>query len=211
MSYNPSEYWHERGKVYQKNFRYDKNKLLQEEFLIDYLNGITGSFKSVLELGCGFGRITKLLLTNFNNIIEYLAVDISPHQIENAKVLLSSVKLPDNEVKLDFMVSDIQSLNLDNKKYDLVILSEVLLHVLPTEIDSIIKKLISLSKKHVVNIDWYEDNPPREHAPHNFIHQYESIYKKYTEPSTTIRRIPIKRKKFLETIDTKQSIFHVVL
>ena len=211
MSYNPSEYWHERGKVYQKNFRYDKNKRLQEEFLIDYLNGITGSFKSVLELGCGFGRITKLLLTNFNNIIEYLAVDISPHQIENAKVLLSSVKLPDNEVKLDFMVSDIQSLNLDNKKYDLVILSEVLLHVLPTEIDSIIKKLISLSKKHVVNIDWYEDNPPREHAPHNFIHRYESIYKKYTEPSTTIRRIPIKRKKFLGTIDTKQSIFHVVL
>ena len=91
VSYNPSEYWHERGKLYKKNFRYDKNKRLQEEFLIDYLNGITGSFKSVLELGCGFGRITKLLLTNYNNITEYLAIDISPHQIENAKILLSSI------------------------------------------------------------------------------------------------------------------------
>ena len=95
------------------------------------------------------------------------------------------------------MVSDIQSLNLD-KKYDLVILSEVLLHILPTEIDSIIKKLITLSKKNIINIDWYEDHPPMKHAPHNFIHQYETIYKKYTEPSTTtIKRIPIKRKKFL--------------
>ncbi|MGE5633797.1 MAG: class I SAM-dependent methyltransferase [Deltaproteobacteria bacterium] len=213
MSYNPSEYWHERGKLYKKNFRYDKNKRLQEEFLIDYLNGITGSFNSVLELGCGFGRITKLLLTNYNNITEYLAVDISPHQIENAKIYLSSVKLPTtNEVKLDFMVSDIQSLNLDNKKYDLVILSEVLLHILPTEIDSIIKKLVTLSKKNIINIDWYEDNPPMKHAPHNFIHQYETIYKKYSEPSTTIRRIPIKRKRFFGgTIDTKQSIFHVIL
>ena len=210
MSYNPSEYWHERGKIYKKNFRYDKNKRLQEEFLIAHLNNISGSFKTVLELGCGFGRITQLLLSNYNNISEYLAVDISPDQIENAKSLLSSSKLP-NQVKLDFLVSDIQSLRLD-KEYDLVLLSEVLLHILPEDIDSIIKKLITLSKKHIINIDWYEDNPPKSQASHNFIHQYETLYKKYTEPSnTTIKRIPIKRKKFFGNLDTKQSIFHVLL
>jgi len=212
VSYNPSEYWHERGKIYKKNFRYDKNKRVQEEFLIAHLNNISGSFKSVLELGCGFGRITQLLLSNYNNITEYLAVDLSPDQIENAKNLLSSMKkLSNNQVKLNFMVSDIQSLRLD-KQYDLVILSEVLLHILPTEIDSIIKKLITLSKKHIINIDWYEDHLPKSQASHNFIHQYETLYKKYTEPSTTsIKRIPIKRKKFLGTLDTKQSIFHVIL
>ena len=212
MTYNPSEYWHERGKIYKKNFRYDKNKRLQEEFLIAHLNNISGSFKSVLELGCGFGRITKLLLTNYNNITDYLAVDISPDQIENAKTLISSTELPNDEVKINFLVSDIQSLNLD-KQYDLVILSEVLLHIRPTEIDSIIKKIILSSKKHIINIDWYAEHAPRIQASHNFIHQYESIYKKYTEPSTTtIKRIPIKRKKFLlGTHDTKQSIFHVIL
>ena len=209
MSYNPSEYWRERGKVYKKNFRYDKDKRLQEEFLLTHLNGISGSFKSVLELGCGFGRITKLLLTNYDNITEYLAVDISPDQIENAKNLISSAKLS-NKVKLDFLVSDIQSLKLD-KQYDLVILSEVLLHILPTEIDSIVNKLISMTKRHIINIDWYEDQLPKTQAPHNFIHQYEAIYKKYTEPSTMIKRIPIKRKKLLGITDTKQSIFHVII
>jgi SAM-dependent methyltransferase len=210
VSYNPAEYWHERGKKYKENFRYDKNKRLQEEFLITHLNGISGSFKSVLELGCGFGRITQLLLTNYSDITEYLAVDISPHQIENAKSLLSSTKLT-NKVKLDFLVSDIQSLKLD-KEYDLVILSEVLLHILPTEIDSIIKKLITLSKKYIINIDWFAEHPPRIQARHNFIHQYEALYKKYTEPSTIIKRIPIKRKKKLfGNHDTKQSIFHVIL
>jgi SAM-dependent methyltransferase len=210
VSYNPSEYWHERGKIYKKNFHYDKNKRLQEEVLLAHLNNITGSFKSVLELGCGFGRITQLLLTNYNSITEYLAVDISPDQIDNAKSLLSSTKLSP-ELKLDFLVSDIQSLRLD-KEYDLVILSEVLLHILPTDIDSIIKKLIALSKKHIINIDWYEESPPKSHASHNFIHQYEELYKKYTDASTTtIKRIPIKRKKFIGTLDTKQSIFHVIL
>ena len=210
MSYNPSEYWHERGKIYKKNFRYDKNKRLQEEFLVAHLNNISGSIKSVLELGCGFGRISQLLLTNYPNITEYLAVDISPDQIENAKSLLSSTKLP-NQVKLDFLVSDIQSLRLD-KEYDLVILSEVLLHILPSDIDTIIKKFIKLSKKHIINIDWYEDQSPKSQASHNFIHQYEALYKKYTEPSTTtIKRIPIKRKKLMGTLDTKQSIFHAIL
>jgi 2-polyprenyl-3-methyl-5-hydroxy-6-metoxy-1,4-benzoquinol methylase len=210
-SYNPSEYWNERGKVYKKNFKYDDSKRLQEEFLIEYLNGINDSFKSVLELGCGFGRITKLLLTKYNNINEYLAVDLSQDQIENAKKYVSSsLKKPNNQLKLDFMVSDIQSLNLD-KKYDLVILSEVLLHILPTEIDSIIKKLLTLSNKHIINIDWYEETPPTKQASHNFIHQYETIYKRYIEPSKTVKRIQIKRKKFLGTVDTKQSIFHVAI
>ena len=213
LDYKPSEYWQERGKVYQKNFVYDKNMRLQESTLIKHLSDniftSDNSVKSVLELGCGFGRITKLLLTNFPNITEYLAVDLSSHQLENAKKYVDS-----RNDKITFLLSDIQSLNTNNKKYDLVILSEVLLHIIPSEIDSIIKKIISLSNKHIVNIDWYEDNLPpnyKKRAPHNFIHQYELIYRKYTDSSTTIKRIPIKIKKFLGSLDTKQSIFHVIL
>ena len=57
-----------------------------------------------------------------------------------------------------------------------------------------------------------DEPPPKKQAPHNFIHQYETLYKKYTESSkAAIRRIPIKKKKFLGTIDTKQSLFHVII
>ena len=153
-------------------------------------------------------------MTNYNNITEYLAVDISPDQIENAKSLLSSTNKLSQQVKLDFLVSDIQSLRLD-KQYDLVILSEVLLHILPTDIDSVIKKLITLSKKHIINIDWYEDHPPKSQASHNFIHQYEALYKKYTEPSTKtttttiIKRIPIKKKNSLVHL-TQNNLFFML-
>ena len=214
FNYVPSEYWLERGKIYQKNFRYNKNLKLQEKILEEYLirNVFTPeeqSISSVLELGCGFGRITKILLNNFHRIInEYLAIDLSPHQIENARKYLH-----DFDDKITFLNTDIQSLDLADKKYDLVLISEVLLHILPSEIDFVLKKVISLSKKHIINIDWYENVLPLDYknrATYNFIHEYEELYRKHTQ-SAKITRVPLKAKKLFRTIDTRQSLFHVIL
>ena len=156
--------------------------------LIEYLKKY--SFSSILEVGCGFGRITKLLLSNFPEITDYYAFDFSPHQIENAKINIAG--LPKSE-SVQFAVSDIQSFQ-STKRYDLVIASEVLLHILPSEIEQIIGKLVSLSNKYMCNIDWYEEKTPRNAAPHNFIHQYEKIYKSL--PSLeSVHRIPIVKKK----------------
>ena len=214
-TYNPQQFWTEQGKTYKEQFRYNKKFELQEQMLIDYLKkNVSLSFSStVLEVGCGFGRITKLLLLNFPNIKEYLAVDLSPHQIENAKEYVRPKEIIKKEGKanpdIKFIVSDIQSLQVD-KKYDLVIASEVLLHVLPSEINEVISKLVNLSNKHIVNIDWYEEQIPKRVAPHNFIHNYEEIYKNI--PSIThVNRIPIEKKKgLLFKLDAKQSIFHAL-
>jgi len=210
MSYIPHEYWFNHGKTYKKEFRHNKNFELQEKILIDYLknNVSSSSFSSVLEVGCGFGRITKLLLSNFPHIREYLAIDLSPDQIENAKELIT----PSTETKaqvpnLTFLVSDIQSLQIQ-KKYDLVIASEVLMHILPSEIAEVMSKLISMSNEHIVNIDWYEQQAPRKAAPHNFIHQYEKLYRNMPEV-LNVYRIPImKRESWLKSVDTKQCLFH---
>jgi len=201
MSYIPGEYWAERGKEYKENFRYSDKFELQEQMLIECLKKY--SFSSILEVGCGFGRITKLLLSNFPQITDYFAFDLSPHQIENAKINITGV--PKSE-SVQFAVSDIQSFQ-SPKKYDLVLASEVLLHILPSEIEQIIGKLVSFSDKYLCNIDWYEEKTPRNTAPHNFIHQYEKIYKSLPTIES-VHRIPIVKKKgFLSKIDTKQSIF----
>jgi SAM-dependent methyltransferase len=219
LAYNPQHYWTEQGKTYKDQFRYNKKFELQEQMLIDYLksNISLSSSTSILELGCGFGRITKLLLLNLPNIKEYLAVDLSAHQIENAKEYVRPVEtLIKKEGKVNpdikFIVSNIQSLQV-NKKYDLVIASEVLLHVLPSEINEVVSKLVNMSNRHVVNIDWYEEKKPKNVAPHNFIHNYEEIYKSI--PSINcVNRIPIEKKKrslLSFQLDTKQSIFHALL
>jgi len=87
--YHPNEYWEKRGKVYQKEFVSSKGLELQEKILVDYLKGI--HFESVLEIGCGFGRITNKILSNFPEK-KYVAIDLSEDQINNAKKLCVDFK-----------------------------------------------------------------------------------------------------------------------
>jgi SAM-dependent methyltransferase len=72
--YKPLDYWTKRGKIYKDKFIRDDNAVREENALIDYLKKI--QFETVLEYGCGFGRITKLLLDNFK-ISQYTAFDLS--------------------------------------------------------------------------------------------------------------------------------------
>ena len=211
MSYIPHEYWFKHGRTYKDEFRYNKNFELQEKILIDYLKDVSSSFSSVLEVGCGFGRITKLLLSNFPNITEYFAIDLSPDQIENAKELIrKGTEMKRQDPTVTFMVSDIQSFQIQ-KKYDLVIASEVLMHRLPSEIEEVIAKLVSMSNEHVVNIDWYEQQQPSRAAPHNFIHQYEKIYRNMPG-ILNVYRIPVMKKgSWLTLVDTKQCVFHALI
>jgi SAM-dependent methyltransferase len=205
MSYNPGEYWTERGKVYKQNFKYDRNFKLQEQIFVDYLKAF--SFSTVLEVGCGFGRVTRLLLTNFPQIKEYFAFDLSPHQIENAKLNIQDANVEKEKIK--FMVSDIQSFQSE-KGYDLVIASEVFMHILPSEINDIIRKLTHFSNEHMCNIDWYEEKPPKRAESFNFIHDYEKMYQDIPLVRE-VHRIPIVKKGLLSKVDTKQSIFHAIL
>ena len=169
FKYDPQKYWLERGKKFYDEKLYDKNKYReQEKKLLNYLSSL--DFSSVLEFGCGFGRITELLLKNFE-INEYLALDISPDLIKHAKNLEKKFG------NIRFDVCDIRHLELE-KKYDLVIGSEVLMHVPPNDIENVIENLIEHTKKHLVNIDWYQDSKPIFHAGHNFVHRYEEIYRK---------------------------------
>jgi len=233
-SYNPKDYWIEQGKVYKNNFKYNNKFELQERLLIEYLtsNIFTSTHSedklvemSVLEVGCGFGRITRLLLANFGrSITKYVGVDMSPDQIRNAKQFVEDPYLEgegvttvdDNESRKDerlkFVVSDIQSLNstdVSNQRYDLVLACEVLLHVLPSEIQQVVHQLTEMSNKHIINVDWYEEDVPKKIAPHNFIHRYEEIYANI--PSVKrVKRIPIVKKGTLSKLDTKQSIFHAL-
>lgn len=205
MSYIPREYWLERGKVYKQEFQYNKKFKLQEQTLVEYLKKNI-PFSTVLEVGCGFGRITKILLAAFPEITKYVAVDLSPEQIENAKNYITDA---DKGELVRFVVSDIQSLEMDSK-YDLVIAPEVLLHILPSEIKAVTAKMAVWSRRNIVNIDWYEDIPPPRVAPHNFIHEYEKIYREIPNVTQVIR-IPIVKKGLFSGIDTKQSIFHVLV
>jgi cyclopropane fatty-acyl-phospholipid synthase-like methyltransferase len=221
MSYIPEDYWLEHGKTYKKDFQYNKKYQLQEQTLIRYLetnifHDISISSRvSVLEFGCGFGRITKLILSCFSDFIkEYVAVDISPHQIENAKDYLRSDGLIKEKYSsiVKFIVSDVQSFESKEKEkyYDLVLSCEMLMHIPPSKIQDVMSKLVNMSKTNVVNIDWYEKETPRKVASHNFVHQYENSYKSMPLVKE-VYQTPIFKKGLFSDINIKQTIFLAIV
>lgn len=196
VQYNPTEYWHERGKTYHSNFHYNKEFRLQEQFLLDALKNL--EFSSVLEVGCGFGRITKLVLENCD-ASEYTAIDLSPDQIENAR------KYVGDHTKVHFIESEIQSFH-PNRKYDLVLAAEVLLHVKPEDIKAVIAKLVSLTNKYLVHVDWCEDKRPSEPVKYfNFMHDYDKIYSEL-DLEYTKQRVKTRKSTF-KKIDARQVLF----
>ena len=123
-----------------------------------------GPIQSVLDVGCGQGRIAELLLEVFP-AADYVGIDISPAQVAATKTVR-----PDGAVYL----SRLQDFT-DDAGFDLVIASEVLMHVLPGEIQAACDKLKSLARRWVVTVDWTE--PIRgKIAEWNWRHDYRSLF-----------------------------------
>lgn len=171
--YNYSHYWQKRGINYFLDFKASGNFINQEKILIKVLRKI--KFKTVFEIGAGFGRITKIILDNFD-IKKYLALDISDHQIQNLKKYVGKRKYQLYHKTADFL--EYEPTSFPCKNYDLVIAVETLMHIPPTKIDLFVNKMINLSRKHVLNID-FSLNEKIELRSYNFAHNYDSIYSGY--------------------------------
>lgn len=177
--YNPKEYWSNAGRV-------QKDEILKIQAKAIMKNIADLHFTTVFELGPGEGRITEPILKN-KDIIIYDSIDYTPERIEILKE-----KLKDYE-QFNVKYGDFQSMNLV-RKYDLVLASEVLMHIKPDEVYDVMKKMVSISDKYVVNIDYWEDEDIKL-ANHNFIHNYFELYDKLGIKYKTIQ------------LDYKQTMF----
>jgi trans-aconitate methyltransferase len=162
--YNYEKYWKKRGKHYLRGFAYSDLFLLQEKNLLELLRGLR--FNTVFELGCGFGRITKLIKDNFE-IQHYTALDISKEQIENAKSMIKDVT---------FITSDFMDY-FTPQRFDLVLTSEVLMHIPPSLIEKTVTNLLNLSLNYVVCV---ESRGEQKLARHVFSHDYHRLFSQYS-------------------------------
>ena len=160
----------------------------QEKVFRAYLHDmiLKQDIHSVLELGAGTGRMTKIMLKELPNIERYDAVDI--------KMVFN----PTSDNKLSWINMDIMSKEFDivfgHMDYDLIFASEVFMHIKPEDIDYIISRLSKIGKQ-IINIDL-------AFLPNDidwcFIHPYRIIYNHYG--AREISRVDMKR--------IQQSLFH---
>lgn len=110
---------------------------------------VARDINSCIEFGANIGMNLRALK------ILYPDMDLSAIEInETASKILLEVVDEDkihNESILNFQVS--------NKKYDLVLIKGVLIHINPDELHSVYKKLAEASSKYILLVEYYNPNP----------------------------------------------------
>jgi len=186
--YDPETYWIERGKTYEERFVRRAAHASQEEAILAALEG--KGYRSILEVGCGFGRIGALLIKKVP--VDYLGIDPSPDQAIAAAKRLGIDFTPEEEVS--FRASTgwevtretragtraIRCVSLEDfvaepqAAADLVVAVEVLMHQPPETVGAFAETLRRQSRRYVLTADW--DVPVAGRiAPWNFLHDYPSI------------------------------------
>ena len=132
---------------------------------------------------------------------DYVAFDLSPHQIYNAK-------LECKKYNVDFRISTIEEFTID-RKFDLVIGAGVFMHNRPETIQHLFDHLFSYSKKHFIHIDPGHSSPSwngwkQTKLSQQFRHDYEEIYKKHSDIES-IKITPI----LLHSKSKHYSVFHI--
>lgn len=133
---------------------------------------------TIFEAGCGRGRLAHLFTREFITA-SYYAIDVGPLQVQETLRLVPTAEV---------FQSSIQRFDLDpliNHRgwpaaFDLVVSSEMLMHIKPDEIGDTLWKLQSMVAHggYLLLIEWVPI-PNIERVPdaiHNFPHDYENLF-----------------------------------
>ncbi len=168
--FDTNRYWLERGKSYSREERLSsKYYRLQERFILDALSMKSLAVSTILEIGCGFGRVTRVLARAFPES-QITAIDLSPDQLDRARIYCSGC------TNITFQQYDIYStLPLPGDRYALSTAIEVFLHHPAEVVISFVKKLLSVST-YLLHVDWSEEWS-WDVADHVCVHDYEAMYR----------------------------------
>lgn len=152
------DYWTTRGETYAADF--DVAKYLdQEAVLRNVLAGL--DYASVLDVGCGFGRFAEWFEGR-----HYTGIDLSPSMVRTAMRL---------HPERTFAVAALDDWQPGAYvTYDLVLASEVLMHIPPADLGAAVMKLRGLAERHLVTVDWTEPIE-RPAMAHNWLHDYAAL------------------------------------
>lgn len=193
------------GTIFWRDVDFNKNEYkLQEHIFRQLLKSIkrlnkeyvpSREISSVLEVGVGTGRMTKIVREELPDIKNYMAVDINdPVRWEGGTPYPMFAR--ENIVEL------MRYWSQDNKTmigggYDLILASEIFMHIKPEDIEHTIKGLVNClaPKGLIINIDWFFE--PNALSEWCFIHDYHKMYEENgLTPLFTADMREIKQKMF---------------
>lgn len=193
---DPAAYWTKVGHIYksvcnEEAITYQRQIHLLGDYVGTLIRNEDNNIKRVLEIGSGYGRITKFMLEKFGDKLEaYHCIDISLPMIDCLLAHLEGIITSGKGAKFQIRHFDISQLETvhdfsnslpyqDVYNYDLVIAIECLMHIRPESMKQTIKNITSFLRRggHLINLDFYaKDGVGYALAPENFLHDYPSLY-----------------------------------
>ena len=159
---NPRRYWEQRGgERYFKEQESRKDRDLRSRFIAENLEKL--NVKSILEVGCGYGKQLKSI-KGLNNKIELFGVDFSLTQIIKGKEYLRT-----KDIK-NLICADAEFLPFLDNSFDLVFTSAVIMHNPPETAEKIRNEILRVSKRYIAH------NEDKNISPTRWSYDYGDIY-----------------------------------
>lgn len=188
------KYWIERGKTYLEGFT--KKSLIQrirywtqEQVIVGALNQIKKKeVRAVLDAGCGFGRITRILCDVFP-YSRIFGVDISDSQLKEAEKRLPRVTFWNRSI--------IRSRGIIPNQ--LTVCVEVLMHIEPKEIKKAVKYLTKSNMGYIVTVDWWTEEEVDIWAAKEtgfcYLHDYTELFSAHGYELKREKKVPYVNQK----------------
>src|SRR3990167_2272911 len=177
--YNPDNFWKSLGEMYHQHFDLDqKNEDAKSSLMLDVRPMVarieTCKVESVLEVGCGFGRMLPFVKTNCHGVKKVVGLEFSPTMIENSKLYFKQVKdLKDGDIEI--IRGRAQELPFEGKTFDLIYTHVCLTHIPPRDISRVTTEISRVAKNWILHAERF--NFPYEHPnPHRWSHMLVPYY-----------------------------------
>lgn len=178
MTYDPVPFWNNLAPAIAPPGAVSPEHVRQEALLEELLSGLR--WRTVCEVGVGGGRISDLL-HRVRPDATYTGVDLGDVQ------LAAGLRIWPEGTFLKSAIEDFEAV----RQWDLVIASEVLMHVVPERIEDAVANVLRMARKHLVLVEWVPlsgelDKPV---ADWNFPHDYGAMLGEVTSATRTDRQI----------------------
>lgn len=165
-------YWLERGVGYHEEARLEKEFYKEQERLFVDAVRFVRPRRSIVDVGCGFGRVTKVLAQAFPRS-EVFGIDVSPDQLCEAEERCSGLR------NACFYVHDLFSRERIKVggTYDVAVCAELLMHIPDASLDHVLSRILEVAPAMVHDVDpnWRRDDVVAKHC---FYHDYLAMYEK---------------------------------
>lgn len=170
--YNPDKFWQEWGKTFI-NDPIQRKLYPQHKWILKILN--YEKPKTLVEVGCGFGRNIKYILENYPHPLAITGMDVSSTMLANAKKYLKDY-LKSKNAKIKLKRASILDLPFPNSSLDLVLCHGTLMHVEPANIKQAISEIIRISRKTIIVVEENDSIKSLNGKPYQKINYYTYTY-----------------------------------